>query len=183
MTLALSDWLIVALYFIVSAGHRPDLHPPGQRVVGRVFRRRACAPLVAGRDLDGRDHLRRGYAARRRGAGLQVRGGRQLALVERRDLGNPDRVLLRPALAARRRPHRSRIRRDPLWREAGGRPAGVSSAVSRASHQPDHHGVGHPCHGDDPPDLARHPPLDRGAAPLRRDGAVHDLLRACGEWW
>ncbi len=129
MTLALSDWLIVALYFVASAAIALVYTRRASESLEDYFVSGRCAPLVAGRHLDGGDHLRGGHAAGRRRAGRQVRGGGQLALVERRDLGNPDRVLLRPALAAGRRADRLEFAELRYGGQAGGGRSGDSAAL------------------------------------------------------
>ncbi len=159
MRLSFSDWLIIALYFAASAAiGLAYTRKPADR--SRSTSSRAGASLVARRDIDGGDHLLGRYAARRGRIRGEVRCRGQLALVERRVLGSPDRLLLRPALAAGRRAHRSGIRRAPVRREAGGGAPRLSSALSRASDQSHHHGMGHAGDGHRPPGHARRESLE-----------------------
>ena len=156
MHLAFSDWLIILLYFVASAAIGLAYTRKASQSLDEYFVSGRVAAVVARRHLDGRHDVRGRHAARRRRAGGQVRRRGQLALVERRDLGHPDRVLLRAALAPGRRAHRPRVRRAALRRQAGGGAARLPRALPRPPDQPDHHGLGHPGDGDDPADLAQH---------------------------
>ena len=106
MTLILSDWLIIALYFVVSAAIGLAYTRKASRSLEDYFVSGPRSALVAGRYLDGGHHLRGRHPARGRGAGGQVRSGRQLALVERSLLRRADRLLFLASLAPRRRAHR-----------------------------------------------------------------------------
>ena len=142
-------------------GHRPGAVEPGGALPVRLLRGGAVAAVVAGRHLHGGHHLRRGYAAGRDGDGRAARRGGELALVEHGDERDPHRVLLRAAVAARRRDHRRRVHRAALRRQAGGAPARLPRRLPRAAHQPDHHGVGEPGDDGDREHHARHQPGGR----------------------
>ena len=100
--------------------------------------------------------------------------------MERRVRRGYDRVLLRPAVAARRGSDRRRVRRAAVWRAAGSRATRLSCSLSRSSHQSDHHGLGHPCHGHHPSGHSEREPVARRHPALRRHGLVQCVLRALG---
>ena len=117
---------------------------------------------------DGRHDLRRRHAARRRGARRHQGRRGQLALVELRDERHADRLLLRPALAPRRRHDGRRAGRGALRRAARRLPARLPRALPRDPDQPHHPRLGDQGDDQDPHDLAR---------PPRRDDRRHDGQR------
>ena len=118
--------------------------------------------MVAGRDLDGRHHLRRGYTPGR----LWLRGAqrrrRQLDLVERRYRRHAHGVLLCAPVATRWHFHRRRVHRAPLYGTAGGYPPGLPGSVLRCASQLRDHRLGQPGYGQDPAGDNGMGPLDSG---------------------
>src|SRR6266496_1672463 len=92
----------------------PVLQAPRQPEHGGVLPLRQKRALVAGGHVDGGDHVRGGYAARRhRPRGAQRDRG-ELAVVEPARERDADGVLLRPPVATRRRDDRHRVLGDAL---------------------------------------------------------------------
>ena len=129
----------------------------------RILPLRPQRPVVAGRDLHGRDHLRRRYAAGGHRNGRGQRDRRQLAVVVLRLERHADGVLLRAPVAALGRHDRRRIRRDPLLRKARGLPARIPRIVPGHPDQLHHPRLGQQGHGG-------HPDADPGGHQARSPG-------------
>ncbi len=107
-------------------------------------------PLVARRDVHGGDDVRRRHAPGRHRIRRAQRHRRQLAVVVFRGERHAHRVLLRAAVAARRRDDRRRVCRDPLRGETRRLPARLPGAVPRHPDQLHHPGLGQSGNGQDP---------------------------------
>ena len=126
MKLTLVDVLVILAYFAFNLGDRALLSQTGHPKRQRFFCLRPQSQLVAGRNLHGRDDVRRRHAPGRDRPRRPERHLRQLDLVEHGLQRNADRLFLCPALAAGRRPDRRRS--SPRSAIAASRPG--SSAAS-----------------------------------------------------
>ncbi len=114
MHLSSLDWAIIAGYFAVSLAIGVYYSRRAGKNVGGILSLRAQSAVVAGRDVDGRDDVRRRHAA-----GGRRDWSRATASPATGSGGAPrrqhaDRVLLRAPVAARRHHDRRRVRRAPL---------------------------------------------------------------------
>ena len=161
MNLSAIDWAIVFGYFALSmaigilftkkggesveeyflSGRNVSWWLAGASMVATTFA--ADTPLVVTGLV---------FAQRRRG---------QLDLVEHADERNAHRVLLRAALAPRRRDDGRRVRGAALQRKARRGAARLPRALPRAADQPDHPRLGDEGDDQDPHDLARPAPGER----------------------
>ncbi len=142
--------------FSVQYPDRALFPEAGHQVHGGLLRGWTEGELVAGRNLHGGDHLRRGHPAGRHRDGGRARDRGELALVEHADERHVDGVLLRAPVASGGSAYRCRVCRNPLRRPSGRLSKGVPGAVPGSSHQLHHPGMGQPGHGQDPDAGLRH---------------------------
>src|SRR2546422_1080483 len=109
----------------VQPRRRPVLQEPRQPKHGGVLSVREKRAVVAGRHVDGGDHVRCGHAARRDRPGGAQRDRGELAVVESAREWDADGVLLRPPVAVRPLGDVARVFGEPLRRPAGRVPAGL----------------------------------------------------------
>ena len=129
------------------AGPRPVLPPAVGPQHRGLLRLGPQGLVVAGRHVDGGDHVRRRHAARRDRPRLPAGNRRQLAVVELPALRDDDGVPLRAAVAPRGAAHRRRVRRDALRRPAGGVPPRLPRHLPRPADELRDPRLGH--QGDD----------------------------------
>ena len=144
MNFTILDWSAIVGYLLITLDPRPLLPPPLRQERGRLLSLRTQRELVAGRHLDGRDHLRRRHSAGRHRPGLLTGHRRQLALVVVPALRDDDRLPLRASVAALRPAHRRAVCRDALLRQA----RRVSPRISRHLPRPADE-LPHPRMGDE----------------------------------
>ena len=125
------DIVVIAAFFAINLGI-------GVYYARRKTRRRRVLPLgpqsavVADRDLDGRDDLRRRHAARRDRLRRRERHRGQLAVVEHGRQRSADGVLLRRAVAPLGRAHRRRVHRAALRRRSPQRGCAACARSTKA---------------------------------------------------
>ena len=133
---------------------------------GELFRVGAHRFLVAGGNVDGCHHVRRGHTSAGRGTRLHARNRGQLAVVGVPAVWNDDGVPVRAAVAAIRLDDRRAVCRDALRRKARRVLARVSRDLSRPADELPDPGLGH--QGDDWDCFHHDGANDAGLAAARR---------------
>ena len=172
MNFTLLDWSAIVGYLAITLVIGAVVSPSLQPQCRRLLRLRPQRELVAGRHVDGRDHLRCRHAAGRHRTGLLARHLRELAVVGLPAVGHDDGLSLCPAVATLRPADRRTVRGDPLLRQARGVPARLSRHLSRAADE-----LRHPRLGDEGDDQYRRDDVCGHAAADQRRRLYDRALR------
>ena len=144
MQLAMLDWLIVAATLAVCFAPALFFGSRAGKNTSEFFASGRVGALVAGRTVDGGDHVQQRHAEPGHRHRPPQRRGRELGLVGVRAHRRVDGVLLRAAVATFGRDDRPGVLRDALFGHGGRRGARVPRGLSRVLLQLHDHGDGEP---------------------------------------